>query len=159
MSSACRRLSVGRLTDKTWEERVQSFDLDRFVLAQRDVYSTALNELLAGSKRSHWMWFIFPQIKGLGRSDIARFYALSGRDEAQAYLDHVVLGPRLAECTQAMLRHSGRSATTILGSPDDLKFCSSMTLFAAISRDGSLYEQALQHFCHGRRDEKTLVLI
>ncbi|MGN7293908.1 DUF1810 domain-containing protein [Rhizobium sp. SAFR-030] len=131
-------------------------DLARFVSAQESIYSQALRELIAGRKHSHWMWFIFPQIEGLGRSATARHYAISGRAEAQAYAAHPLLGPRLLECTQAMLTHAGRTAQEIFGSPDDLKFRSSMTLFAAISEKGSPFERALDQFCDGRPDGETL---
>ncbi len=135
------------------------FDLERFVTAQRDVYGVALRELQAGRKKSHWMWFIFPQIRGLGRSDTARFYAISGRLEAEAYLNHPVLGSRLEECTGAMLSHSGLSAHDILGSPDDLKFHSSMTLFGAVALDGSSFETALHVFYQSKGDETTLSML
>jgi uncharacterized protein (DUF1810 family) len=135
------------------------FDLERFVAAQQDVYSVALRELKAGRKQSHWMWFIFPQIRGLGRSDTARLYAISGRLEAEAYLNHPVLGPRLEQCTRAMLSHSDLSAHNILGSPDDLKFHSSMTLFGAVARDGSSFGTALHVFNQGKGDETTLSML
>ena len=135
------------------------FDLARFVEVQNEVYGAALQELRDGQKRSHWMWFIFPQIWGLGRSDTARFYAISGRLEAEAYLRHPVLGPRLEECTRAMLKHPNRSAHDILGSPDDLKFKSSMTLFDAVSQTGSPFETALQIFYAGSRDRPTLAAL
>lgn len=135
------------------------FDLDRFVKAQQSIYDTALGELVAGRKRSHWMWFIFPQIHGLGRSDTARFYAISGRAEAQGYLAHPVLGPRLADCTNAMLGHSNLSPHDILGSPDDLKFRSSMTLFAAVADKGSSFETAIRTFYAGAYDQATLRML
>lgn len=102
------------------------------------------------------MWFIFPQVEGLGRSETARFYAIQGRPEARAYLDHPILGRRLLECTQAMLRHQNQSALDILGSPDDFKFRSSMTLFAEVSATRSLFEQALETFFEGEKDQATL---
>ena len=132
------------------------FDLARFVTAQHDVYSTAVRELLDGHKKSHWMWFIFPQIRGLGHSETARFYAISGRSEAIAYLDHSILGPRLQECTHAMLNHPDLGAYDVLGSPDDLKFRSSMTLFGAVAPAGSTFEKALEVFYDGKSDEATL---
>ncbi|MDD1499136.1 DUF1810 domain-containing protein [Agrobacterium sp. CNPSo 3708] len=136
-----------------------SFDLDRFVKAQQNTYDRALSELIAGRKQSHWMWFIFPQIQGLGRSDTARFYAVSGRPEAEAYLAHPVLGPRLKECTQAMLDHPTLTAHDILGSPDDLKFRSSMTLFAAVADQNALFQTALRQFYNGAQDRETLSVI
>lgn len=136
-----------------------SFDLDRFVKAQQNTYDRALSELIAGRKQSHWMWFIFPQIQGLGRSDTARFYAISGRPEAEAYLAHPVLGPRLEECTRAMLDHSNLTAHDILGSPDDLKFRSSMTLFAAVTDQNALFQTALRQFYNGAHDRETLSVI
>lgn len=136
-----------------------AFDLDRFVKAQQNTYDRALSELIAGRKQSHWMWFIFPQIQGLGRSDTARFYAISGRPEAEAYLAHPVLGPRLEECTRAMLDHSNLTAHDILGSPDDLKFRSSMTLFAAVTDQNALFQTALRQFYNGAQDRETLSVI
>ena len=131
-------------------------DLSRFVEAQRHIYPEVLAELSAGRKRSHWMWFIFPQIAGLGRSETAQFYALNDLDEAKAYLDHPVLGARLLECTRAMLDHKRRTAHDILGTPDDLKFRSSMTLFMQASEKGSLFERALLQFYGGEPDQATL---
>ncbi len=135
------------------------FNLERFVTAQQNIYEVALSELRAGLKRSHWMWFIFPQLRGLGRSETARFYAISGRPEAEAYLTHPMLGPRLAECTTAMLQHTDLSAHDILGSPDDLKFRSSMTLFGAVAGRDSPFQAALDMFYAGARDESTLRLL
>jgi len=135
------------------------FNLDRFVTAQQNIYEVALSELRAGLKRSHWMWFIFPQLRGLGRSETARFYAISGRAEAEAYLTHPMLGPRLVECTTAMLRHTDLSAHDILGSPDDLKFRSSMTLFGAVAERDLPFQAALDMFYAGVRDESTLRLL
>ncbi len=134
--------------------------LQRFIEAQAPVYAQALDELRRGAKRSHWMWFIFPQIAGLGHSATARFYAIADRPEAEAYLAHPLLGSRLVESTQAMLMHPDKSAHAILGSPDDLKFRSSMALFDAVSEEdgkkGSPFRQALQQFYDGRPDEATL---
>jgi uncharacterized protein (DUF1810 family) len=132
------------------------YDLQRFVDAQQDHYEQALKELRSGRKHSHWMWFIFPQLQGLGRSAMAQRYAISGRDEAIAYLQHPLLGARLRACTEAMLEHGTRSARQILGSPDDLKFHSSMTLFAQAASDPALFEQALQVFFNGRPDPASL---
>ena len=135
------------------------FDLQRFVDAQNAVYGTVVRELEEGRKRSHWMWFIFPQVEGLGSSPMAQRYAIGSRQEAEAYLQHPVLGERLTECTLLMLRHEGRSAHAILGSPDDLKFQSSMTLFADVSEKGSPFERALDVFYGGKRDRKTVAQI
>lgn len=133
--------------------------LQRFVDAQRDIYSRVLAELRAGEKLGHWMWFIFPQIAGLGRSETARFYAISDLAEARAYLAQPVLGARLKECTGAVLGWAGqRSAVSILGDVDALKFCSSMTLFEAAG-GGECYSRALETCCQGCRDPRTLALL
>jgi len=136
--------------------RDDPYDLARFVEAQRDVYAGALAELAAGRKRTHWMWFVFPQIEGLGSSRMAQRYAISGAAEAEAYLRHPVLGPRLLECAEALLAVEGRTAREILGPPDDLKLKSSATLFAAVSPPGSVFERLLDRYCAGERDEATL---
>lgn len=133
------------------------YDLSRFVDAQAGTYATALAELQAGAKRGHWMWFIFPQLRGLGSSAMAQRYGLSGLDEASAYLGHPLLGPRLLACTQAVLGHSERSLRAMLGSPDDLKFRSCMTVFAAAAgNEPSLFRQALTVHCGGELDQRTL---
>jgi uncharacterized protein (DUF1810 family) len=134
-------------------------DLARFVSAQAPVYAHVLAELRAGAKSSHWMWFVFPQLKALGRSATARLYGIADGREASAYWRHAVLGPRLAECTEAMLGVAGKSALQILGSPDDLKFCSSMTLFAQVAPDEPLFHRAIGRYCAGRMDERTLELL
>lgn len=131
-------------------------NLQRFVDAQRDHYERALKELRSGRKRTHWMWFIFPQLQGLGRSAMAQQFAISGRDEAIAYLQHPILGPRLQTCTEAMLEHRDESARQILGGPDDLKFHSCMTLFAATAPEPTLFEQALQVFFDGQPDAASV---
>ena len=134
--------------------------LQRFVSAQEGTYARALAELGAGEKRSHWMWFVFPQLAGLGRSPTAQFYGIAGRAEAEAYLAHPLLGSRLHEITMAMLRWAGqRSATEMLGSVDALKFRSSMTLFEEVAGDSGLFAQALEGFCSGERDALTLQLL
>jgi uncharacterized protein (DUF1810 family) len=136
------------------------FHLERFVAAQALVFAAALAELKAGRKRSHWMWFLFPQLRGLGRSSLATFYGIGSLDEARAYLAHPVLGPRLTLCTEALLAIEGRSLNAILGSPDDLKFCSSMTLFSrAGSGEESVFRRALDRFCASRMDKRTLALL
>ena len=135
-------------------------DLGRFLDAQERVYDTALSELRAGHKRSHWMWFIFPQLKGLGLSPTARFYGIADLAEAQALLAHPLLGARLLACTRAVLGVNGRSLHAIFGSPDDLKFRSSMTLFeqAAGGREPA-FREALERYCGGEPDPRTLELL
>lgn len=135
------------------------FDLMRFVDAQAPVYARVIGELRDGKKRSHWMWYVFPQVAGLGFSIMSQRFAIGSRAEATAYLEHPLLGPRLIECTDAMLSHPGLSAHAILGSPDDMKFKSSMTLFEAVSEKGSPFERALEQFFDGERDEKTVALL
>ncbi len=135
------------------------FDLDRFIRAQASTYLRALAELQAGEKRTHWMWFIFPQARGLGHSAMAMRYGVVSLDEARAYLAHPILGARLSACTQAVLAHGSRPLRAIFGSPDDLKFGSSMTLFAlAQSGDGGLFRSALDQCCEGRDDPRTRAL-
>lgn len=135
--------------------------LDRFLSAQQPVWDQVLNELRAGRKRSHWMWFIFPQIQGLGHSDMARHYAIQSRAEAEAYLAHPVLGARLREACQMLidLGAKGPSAHTIFGSPDDLKLRSSMTLFAEVAESGNCFEAVLQQYFDGAKDARTLELL
>jgi uncharacterized protein (DUF1810 family) len=135
-----------------------AFDLQRFVDAQAPVYQHVLAELRAGQKQSHWMWFIFPQLANLGHSPMARRFAISSREEAAAYLGHGVLGPRLMESTALVNAVEGRTIREILGSPDDLKFCSSMPLFDAVSPD-PIFANALAKFYGGTPDRKTLELL
>ena len=130
--------------------------LNRFLDAQAPIYAQALQELQRGHKQSHWMWFVFPQPRGLGRSATAQFYGLVDAQEALAYVRHPVLGARLRECTQAMLPHSNRPLEDILGPVDSLKFCSCMTLFARLVPAEPLFAQALQAFCGGREDGAVL---
>jgi uncharacterized protein (DUF1810 family) len=138
---------------------VDPFDLERFVTAQAPIFSAVLDEMKAGQKRSHWMWFIFPQLRGLGRSPTAEFYGLRSLEEARAYLAHPVLGPRLILCTETVLAVEGRSLQAIFGLPDDLKFCSSMTLFALAAGEGeSPFQRALDRYCGSRLDQRTVVL-
>ena len=133
------------------------FRLARFVAAQERDYARALAEIRAGRKTSHWMWYIFPQIRGLGSSPTSRLYAIASAAEARAYLDHPLLGRRLLECAAAVLAVSGRSARQIFGDPDDLKLRSSATLFAAISADrSSLFHQVLDKYFNGTPDAATL---
>jgi uncharacterized protein (DUF1810 family) len=135
------------------------YDLDRFVQAQRDSYDRALSEIRAGWKRTHWMWFIFPQLEGLGSSPTARKYAIKSLDEARAYLRHEVLGRRLVDCAEAALSVPGSSAHDIFGSPDDWKLHSSATLFALVSPPGSAFERLLVKYFRGEQDQKTLALL
>jgi uncharacterized protein (DUF1810 family) len=132
------------------------FDLQRFVDAQQRVYPTVLDELRAGRKRSHWIWFIFPQVAGLGSSPTAARYAIASLDEARAYLSHELLGPRLHECTQLVNAVQGRSIGEIFGSPDDLKVRSSMTLFAHAADDKQDFVQLLEQYYDGEQDPLTL---
>jgi uncharacterized protein (DUF1810 family) len=131
------------------------YDLERFVRAQATDYDQALSELREGHKRSHWMWYIFPQIEGLGLSPMSRQYSIKSAAEARAYLDHPVLGPRLQECATVVYNIGGRSAFEILGAPDDMKLRSSATLFASVS-GGGIFEQLIQKYFEGQHDEKTL---
>ena len=135
------------------------YDLERFVAAQAPVWNQVMAELAGARKQSHWMWFVFPQLRGLGRSAMAERYGIASRAEAAAYLAHPVLGPRLVEATRAMLAADrSLSAFAILGSPDDVKFCSSMTLFAAVASVGSPFAEALDRYC-GARDAATVALL
>ncbi|MDY3560147.1 DUF1810 domain-containing protein [Gemmata sp. JC673] len=139
-------------------------DLNRFVTAQQGSggmagYATALAEVRAGAKVTHWMWYVFPQFAGLGFSAMSQRYAIKSRAEAEAYLAHPVLGPRLVECAGAALGVEGKSAFDIFGDPDDAKLKSCATLFAHVSPDGSVFHQLLERFFGGKRDEKTLRLL
>lgn len=134
-------------------------NLQRFVDAQHALYGQVRDELQGGRKESHWMWYIFPQIKGLGTSSTAQKYAISGIDEAKSYLDHPLLGFRLHECTQLVNSVSGRSIEDIFAYPDHLKFHSSMTLFAHVSPSDKLFAAALTKYFHGELDRKTVQLL
>lgn len=134
------------------------FDLNRFVQAQAPIYATALAELSAGCKKSHWMWFIFPQIDGLGFSATTKLYSIKSLAEARAYLAHPVLGARLVECTDTVLALKGKTALEIFGRPDDMKLQSSMTLFAAISPAASVFNDVLGRYFNGERDPRTVEL-
>lgn len=136
-----------------------AFDLERFADAQRDIYEQALSEIRGGRKQSHWMWFVFPQLAGLGSSPTSRFYAIENIDEARAYLGHPILGKRLAECAEVVLAIEGKSASEIFGSPDDMKLQSCMTLFALASPAGSIYERVLDKFFAGEQDRETIRLL
>jgi uncharacterized protein (DUF1810 family) len=130
--------------------------LSRFVLAQERDYQRALSELKSGEKRTHWMWYIFPQLDGLGTSLMASHYAIRNLEEAEAYLSHAVLGPRLLECAEAVIGVEGRTATQILGSPDDLKLRSCATLFDCVAPEGSVFHRLLAKYYQGNRDPLTL---
>jgi uncharacterized protein (DUF1810 family) len=134
------------------------FDLQRFIDAQAPIYAQVVAELLRGQKQSHWMWFIFPQLAGLGHSAMAQRFAIASREEAVAYLGHTVLGSRLKECTALVRAVEGRTVREILGSPDDLKFQSSMTLFSAVSLDPE-FSAAIAKFYDGKPDQRTLDLL
>lgn len=134
-------------------------DLTRFVRAQENVYEQALAEIRCGKKRTHWMWYIFPQIDGLAFSATSRHFAIKSLAEASAYLDHPILGPRLLECAEAVVGVDGRSAADIFGSPDDLKLRSCATLFACVSPGDSVFERLLRKYYGGGRDDKTLQLL
>jgi len=134
------------------------FDLQRFLDAQAPIYPRVVDELRRGQKQTHWMWFVFPQLAGLGHSAMAQRFAIGSREEAVAYLGHGVLGPRLRECTALVTAVEGRTAREILGSPDDLKFQSSMTLFGAVSSDPE-FSAAIAKFYGGRPDQRTLDLL
>jgi uncharacterized protein (DUF1810 family) len=135
------------------------FNLQRFVDAQESVYAEALEELKAGCKHTHWMWFIFPQLAGLGSSPMARQYAVSGMPEARAYFSHPILGRRLIECVQAMLQHSQLPPRQVLGEIDAVKWRSCLTLFEAVDPGGRLFDAALDQFYAGQRDEATMRLL
>ena len=135
------------------------YDLSRFVQAQEGVYDRVLAELERGQKRTHWMWYIFPQFDGLGFSSTTRRYSIKSLDEAQEYLNHSLLGPRLQTCAEAVLRVEGRSAWEIFGSPDHMKLQSSATLFTQVSPPESVFEQLLDKYYGGERDLKTIQLL
>ena len=140
-------------------DHLDPFDLQRFLQAQDPVFDRVQDELNNGHKRSHWMWFIFPQFAGLGGSEMSRRFAIRSREEALAYLEHPLLGPRLRTCTQEVLNIRERSVAGIFGHPDDLKFHSSMTLFAQVDAADSLFQQALNQYFHGILDDWTLSLM
>ena len=133
----------------------ESFDLQRFLDAQAPVIATVMNELRSGEKRSHWIWFVFPQLRGLGRSSAAHYYGIPSLKEAEEYLEHPVLGPRLNECTALVCAVQGRSAEQIFGPIDALKFRSSMTLFAHAEGSGSVFHEALTRYYNGQADPLT----
>jgi uncharacterized protein (DUF1810 family) len=141
----------------------EPFNLERFISAQAEVFPRVLDELRAGRKRSHWIWFIFPQMKGLGRSSLATHYGIGSLEEAVAYLRHPVLGPRLGQCTRLVTLVEGRTIREILGTPDDLKFCSSMTLFARAAEeageDAAGFNDALAKYFNGEADALTVEML
>ncbi len=152
-------LAVKKFNRASAMTAIDPYNLNRFVSAQRDSYARALLEIQGGDKRTHWMWYIFPQLEGLGSSSTARFYSIKNALEAKAYLEHPVLGPRLVECAEAVLGVQGRTAHDIFGFPDDLKLKSCATLFAAVSPSGSVFERVLEKYYGGERDEKTVELL
>jgi uncharacterized protein (DUF1810 family) len=135
------------------------FNLNRFIRAQESVYENVLWELQNGRKQTHWMWFIFPQIEGLGYSPMSKLYSIKNIMEAREYLQHPILGARLLDCARIVLELKDRSAHEIFGSPDDLKLQSSMTLFTTLTDSGSVFEQVLDNYYNGERDGKTLDLL
>jgi uncharacterized protein (DUF1810 family) len=138
------------------DKQTDPYNLERFVQAQNSVYEEVLSELKNGKKVSHWMWFIFPQINGLGHSPTAIEFAISSREEASVYLHHPLLGQRLKDCTRLVLLTEGRSIAQIFGSPDDMKFHSSMTLFAQVSPNDDIFMQALQKYFQSKPDQLTI---
>ncbi len=140
-------------------DRSDSYGLSRFLNAQEGVYDRALDEVRSGLKRSHWMWYIFPQIDGLGFSSTTRHYAIKSLEEARQYLGHPVLGARLKESAEAVMSVQGKSASDIFGYPDDMKLQSSMTLFALVSEPGSVFERVLEKYYQGKRDARTLQIV
>lgn len=135
------------------------FDLNRFCQAQETTYESALSEIRSGRKKTHWMWFIFPQYAGLGFSSTSVFYAIKTLDEARSYLAHPLLGSRLEDCCRALLALENLTVHEIFGSPDDLKLRSSMTLFAYVAPPGSVFEQVLAKYCDGKPDQLTIELL
>lgn len=140
------------------QDRADPFDLKRFVNAQADSYARVVSELKTGKKLSHWMWYVFPQLRGLGSSAMSEKFGIGSYEEALAYVGHPILGPRLTQVTALMLDHRDKSLIDILGTPDNLKFHSSMTLFALMTGHESIYARALYTFCDGP-DKKTLALL
>ena len=139
--------------------KTNPYNLKRFLDAQDEVFEQVCTELREGRKRTHWMWFIFPQLKGLGHSAMAEFYAISSLQEAEAYLSHPVLGARLTQCTELVNQIEGRTVDQIFGSPDNLKFRSCMTLFAQLEADKQLFKDALEKYFGGEVDARTLELL
>jgi len=148
---------MNRMTAST--DAADPFDLARFTRAQAGVFDSAVAELRSGAKRSHWMWFVFPQIMGLGTSATAVRFAIKNRAEARQYLEHPVLGTRLRRCAELLLAIEGRTASEIFGYPDDLKLKSSMTLFASVAETDSVFVRILEKYFHGERDSRTLHML
>jgi uncharacterized protein (DUF1810 family) len=140
-------------------DRDDPFDLGRFISAQKGIYESALAELRGGQKRTHWMWFIFPQIDGLAYSTTSKHYAVKSIEEARQYLNHPVLGARLLECAETLLAVEGRSVSEIFGYPDDLKLKSSMTLFSYVADPRSVFVRVLEKYFRGEQDVRTLDLL
>ena len=136
-----------------------NYDLERFISAQEHSYKTALSEIKNGKKLSHWIWYIFPQLKGLGRSYNSEYYGIENIDEAKSYLAHPILGARLIEITEALSMLNENNPLKVMGSPDDMKLKSCMTLFAYISEEGSIFHQVLEKYFDGSKDERTLSII
>ena len=136
-----------------------STDMDRFITAQATTYAQALSEIRSGGKRSHWMWFIFPQLKGLGYSSNANYYGIGGLSEATAYIQHPILGPRLIEISRALLNLPGNDATNVMGSPDDMKLRSSMTLFSLVKGADPVFELVLDKYFQSQKDNQTIALL
>jgi uncharacterized protein (DUF1810 family) len=148
------------MTDETGSKGGRDpFELSRFVEAQDKIYDRVLAELASGRKRSHWMWFVFPQIEGLGFSSTTQYYSIKSPEEARQYLEHPVLGKRLRECCESILALEGLSVSGIFGYPDDLKLKSSMTLFASVGEGQSVFLRVLDKYFQGTRDERTLALL
>ena len=138
---------------------MKKYDLERFVSAQEYSYENALSEIRAGKKTSHWIWYIFPQLKGLGHSYRSEYYGIEDEDEAKSYLGHPILGSRLVEITETLLSLKESDPLKVMGSPDDLKLKSCMTLFAYISESGSIFHQVLEKYFGGGKDEKTMSIL
>lgn len=152
-------MGLTRMAANQTNEQDDPFDLNRFVRAQEESYARALAEISSGQKRSHWMWYIFPQIDGLGSSPTTKFYAIKSLQEAQQYLIHPVLGKRLQECVERLLGLEGRTVSEIFGYPDDLKLRSCLTLFANVAGQSSPFERVLTKYFHGERDARTLDIL
>ena len=147
------------MTRETSSNNQIDFDLNRFVVAQENVYQTVISELNTGNKQSHWMWFIFPQIDGLGKSTSARYYSIKNIDEASAYLNHPIVGKRLLECSAILLTINDKSADDILGFPDYVKLQSCMTLFSIAFPQEKIFKEVLRKYYKDQMDEKTIKII
>ena len=154
-----RRQKPGMISSTDPRSSDDPYDLARFVRAQENDFEQGLSEIRSGRKRTHWMWYFFPQIDGLAFSSTSKHYSIKSIAEAKAYVDHPILGPRLRECAEAVVRVEGRSATEIFGSPDDLKLRSCATLFACVSPRDSVFDRLLRKYYQGGRDGKTLRLL